>query len=180
MKEALSFLTELLRFIRFVKRTKAGDVIVKTAEIYDNMRMLTTDLSHGIGRVLVLYAHNGGFDLQTGRPAYATCLHEEVRAPFTSVKADYQKIPIDGPYIDMLKQIYLNGYTNINVASMSPCLLKNIYERENVKHARVYFLKHSKEALWYISIASDGDATFDTPKTAVALTRAVSNIKTRL
>jgi hypothetical protein len=59
VESTMKFLTKVLDFIMFWRRNKAGDVIVKTAEIYDEMRKVVLNYDLGVHRFLVIKAHNG-------------------------------------------------------------------------------------------------------------------------
>lgn len=181
LKELFSLLKAFGPWLKSIGKHKAGDVIVKVAQIYDNMKELLDSEEFGIERILILYAHNGGDDLVSGKPSYVSCLHEETRHPFTSVKKDYQRLPLDGEYITMLTSLYLNKEINLKTADLKDSLLKNIYLTEGVDHSRLFFLKHTKEAFWFMSIAtSKPEAIFEIPAAKVAITRVVSNIRQRI
>jgi hypothetical protein len=178
----VKFFTTLMEFVMFWKKNKAGDVIVKTAEIYDEMRKVVLNYELGVHQFLVIKAHNGGGDFRNDAMTYSTVLHEEVRKPMLSVKADYQSVPIDGYYNEMLKKIYVNGSLYIDASTMEQdSLLGEMYVKEKIKHAKVFFLKHSKKGFWFCAIASAYENnSLDAPEQNLAFKIAVSKIKERI
>lgn len=179
-KELLEIALEIVKFFRQkFGQSKAGDAIVQTAAIYDEMRKIVDDPENGIGRFMILKCHNGGGDIKSGTPQYVSTIHEEVRLPFTSVKKDYQKLSIDGAYVEMLKEIYLKQYKDYNRALMERgSLLYDIYSAEKVTHSRIFFPRHSKNAFWFCSLATHEPVhRFDEPETKLAVRLAVNNIK---
>jgi hypothetical protein len=182
MSDIFNFLSKVLDFIMFWKHKKAGDVIVRTAEIYDEMRKVVLNYDLGVHRFLIVKAHNGGGDFRNDAMAYATVLHEEIRKPMISVKGDYQNLPIDGYYNEMLKKIYVNNELYIDVDTMDKdSLLGTIYQKEKVKHAKVFFLKHSKKGFWFCTIATAYEHNkLDEPEQSLAFRIAVSKIKERI
>lgn len=182
VKEVLSLFRTLMEFVMFWNKNKAGDVIVRTAEIYDEMRKVVLNSDLGVHRFLVVKAHNGGGDFRNDAMTYATVLHEEIRKPMVSVKLDYQSLPIDGYYNEMLKKIYVDTELYIDASTMDKnSLLGTIYEKEKVKHAKIYFLKHSKKGFWFCSVASAYEHNkLDSPEQKLAIKIAVSKIKSRI
>jgi hypothetical protein len=181
MEAAFKFLTEVLKFIKFWNRNKAGEAIVRTAEIYDIMRTLVDTPAYGIGRVLITYSHNGGFNFKAGKPQFNTTLHEMVRYPFKSVKARYTKYPLDEACIEMLTGVYLKKQVDYVVAEMGQTTLRELYTLDGVERTRIFFLKHTKEAMWIMSVSTANElVTFNEIDTKVALTKAVSDIKARI
>jgi hypothetical protein len=178
----VKFFTTVMEFVMFWKRNRAGDVIMKTAEIYDEMRKVVLNYDLGVHRFLVIKAHNGGGDFRNDAMTYATVLHEEIRKPMISVKGDYQSLPIDGYYNEMLKKIYVNGSLYIDASTMEQdTLLGSVYAKEKVKHAQLYFLKHSKKGFWFCSIATAYDQNkLNDPEQNLAFKIAVSKIKQRI
>jgi hypothetical protein len=178
----LEFFKTLMEFVMFWKRKKAGDVIVKTAEIYDEMRKVVLNYDLGVHRFLIIKAHNGGGDFRNDTMTYATVLHEEIRKPIISVKGDYQGLPIDGYYNEMLKKVYMYDEFYIDASTMKKeSLLGTIYDKEKIKHAKVFFLKHSKKGFWFCSIATtQEDNKLNAPEQTLAFKIAVSKIKQRL
>lgn len=177
-----TFFQTLMEFIMFWKKKRAGDIIVKTAEIYDAMRAVVLHEKLGVQRFLVIKAHNGGGNFRNDAMTYATVLHEEIRKPMVSVKQDYQSLPIDGHYNDMLKKIYVDGELDLNYERMNKdSLLGNIYSKEGIKHARLFFLKHNKKGFWFCSVATaDAKNQLDTSDHEIAITIAVAKIKARI
>jgi hypothetical protein len=176
------FLKALLPFLSSIKKNKAGDVIVRTAEVYDNMNHIADVSEDKIGRIHILYAHNGGFDLKTGKPSFVTCLHEVVREPFEPVKGQCQKLDLDGAYNLLLRQLYLDQVVDIDANSLEKgSLLDQIFKNEGIQRSRSYFLKHTKEAFWFITFSTQlPDYDFDAADIHFTLTQAVSAIKQRI
>lgn len=177
----IKLLPEVLKFWKWLRKDRAGEVIVRTAEVYDNMREIVDTKAYGIGRVLICYAHNGGENLAVGTKSKVTCVHEEVRPPFQNVKKEIQGLDIDGHFNDVLKECYLKKSADLHTVDMPPGILKDRYQKEKITRARLFFLKQSKKHFWYLSVATHNElVTLNEVDTKVILHRAVSNIKTRV
>jgi hypothetical protein len=181
MEALLKLLPELFKWFQSWDTNRAGKVIIKTAEVYDNMRYLTDTPHFGIKRVLIKFAHNGGKNLAVGTKSKVTCIHEEVRWPFKSVKNKMQDFDIDGQFNEVLRELYIKKSVDLDVATMPDGALKDQYLSEGVKRARLLFLKESRKYFWFMSIATENElVTFNDVDTRVALRHAVSNIKARV
>lgn len=99
-----------------------------------------------------------------------------------SVKGDYQSLPIDGYYNEMLGKVYKDGELFIDADAMDKeSLLGNIYQKEKVKYAKVFFLKRNKKGFLFCTVATSYDHNkMDTTEHKVAFKIAVSKIKERI
>jgi hypothetical protein len=107
-----------------------------------------------------------------------TVLYEQHKGATESnnAVARYHHISVDDQYRTMLKDSERNGPIDLCVIELEPCLIKTIYEIEDVKHSRVTFLlrQHIDEhndAVIYSSIAThepDSFTTFERTKIQLA------------
>lgn len=70
----------------------------------------------------------------------------------------------------MLRKVALDGFISLDVPSMRPGLLKDIYESEGVAFSQVFYLHETDDAFYYCSIATDSDGTFSMTSKAEQLT----------
>ena len=114
-------------------------------------------------RFLILVAINKIRDFNDVTVIYEQ--HGE-RAKGNNAILTYNHIEIDDHYREMLKRAELYGPVNLDVAAMQPCLLKDIYEIEGVRHSKVTHLHRESidsenDAVFYSSIATHQDEPFD-------------------
>jgi hypothetical protein len=177
------FLYELIKFEplrNWLKKDKAGEVIVRTAAMYDIMHnMVNVQSEYKIQRFLIISAHNGGENMHTFSPQFTTCRHEAIRPPVTSVRNDYQKLPTDHEYTQILMNVYVHKFVELHTDEMPECLLKSIYQKEGVKHSRLFFIQHTKKEFIFGSIATvdDDREILKSPKVDIALRVAAAKLK---
>lgn len=184
MKELLKSAFDLMHLIISIfQRRKAGEIVVRTSEIYDIMRDLVhVHHEYNIERFMILRAHNGGQDMKEFTPHYVSLVHEDFRHPIKSCKADYQKLDLDGEYIKLLKNLYLKGAEGVSIRTSElekGSLLRNIYEAEGVLSAKVFFVHHTRKEFILLSVASSRDTLegYNEPKAKNAIFMAVNKIK---
>lgn len=173
-------ITEIFKvFGLLLKRRKSGDQILKVIDIYDAMNNVLRETD--VQRFLVLKAHNGGGTIKPGSELYVSVVYECYQTPFRSVKNEYQRLLVDAEYIKMLSEIYINRKMAIDTLTMPNGLLKDLYEKEQVSHAEVYFLHQSKKEFYFLSVATAKDANrLKTHEQQAAIMVAVNKIRNTL
>lgn len=106
-------------------------------------------------RFLILKTTNGGGKPRIDAHLYASVLYEDFQKPFKSIKDDYQHLPVDSVYINMLAEISRRGDILIDIEGMQDGMLKRMYEVEGVYASLVFYLAESPDAFFYGSIATD-------------------------
>jgi len=96
--------------------------IRKVVNIYDSMHKVLETTN--IGRFLIFKAHNGGGVITPNGELYVSTLYEDYSEPFSSVKADYQKLPVDIVYAKMLLEIIKSKKVNYRTSDMAEGILK--------------------------------------------------------
>lgn len=128
-------------------------------------------------RFLILIAINGKVDFKT-----VSVIFEQHKNSTSSAIASYKSLRVDHDYVQMLKDTERNGVTQLNVAEMKPCLLKEIYQMEGVKHSKVRHLlrkplDEENHCLIYSSIATHTDEAFNVMEKVIIQTQMDSVIK---
>lgn len=95
-------------------------------------------------RFLVGIAYNGKTDVQ-----YISIIYEQhqdgikMNLSIGATEA-YDRLPIDDPYRDMLRQAESKGYVYEKTNSMKPSVLKDIYEEEGVTETKISFINRQE------------------------------------
>lgn len=177
MKELL---TEFIKLISQVISLfqKSGSAIKKTAQLYDAMHVVLNEESK-VGSIMIMCTHNSGKNIRTYAPTYISCLHEDYIAPFKSVKSNYQKLNLDKPYWDFISKLIDDKETIIKADELPEgSLLKTIYEAEDVKQSRIFYLKETRKYFFFITFRTrDADKDLKEPETDLQMRIAVSRIK---
>jgi len=121
---------------------KSKEAFTDISLIYEAMQDIIANTS--INRVLILSTHNDGQEIKPGTKLYGSVLYETVTTPFTSVKANYQNIPLDAAYVQILVELMTSGYVVTVTDTMQKGVLKDLYEKEGVKFSKVYYLTDNK------------------------------------
>jgi hypothetical protein len=132
----------------------------------------------GIDRALLLMGSNGGSEPRPGHVYKVQAIHG------TSKKEDSEKlinrylsVRADAQYIDLLKTLLsTKEYIKLETKKMSEGKLKTYYLSEGVTYSNVYYLGHSKEELYYCSIASF-NKPLDTPLIESTIDLAVTTMR---
>lgn len=114
-------------------------------------------------RFLILVAINKVRDFNDVTVIYEQ--HGEGKKGSNAV-AKYNHIKIDDAYREMLKSAEHYGPVNVDTETMRPCLLKDIYDIEGIKHSKVTHLHRESidadnDAVFYSSIATYNEEPFN-------------------
>jgi hypothetical protein len=172
---------DLFTFFFKKRKKRAGDAFVDYSEITAIIKRLVHEHPElAIERAIVLRAHNGlkGKRLMPGGWKFVSTLANDWRTPFEDIRNDYQELPIDNPYIEMLGGLYLRKELELISEQMTPGMLHDLYAKEGVKYARLFFLNHNEEECWFMSLAtSNTDLGFREDKHRAAVYVAVNRIR---
>jgi hypothetical protein len=146
----------IMTLIEKINTIKSKTAFEDISKIYDSMQNILDKTI--MKRILVFASHNSGQEIKAGVKLYTSVFYEKLNSPFKSVKHEYQDVPLDADYINMLIEIMTKGRIIIRTQDMPHGLLKAIYEQEGVKLSKVLYLTDSKrKKVWYMSCSTDED-----------------------
>jgi hypothetical protein len=151
---------EISRRKREIWQTKAADVNLEAARIYDELHSLTSAIH--ADRALVLYTSNGGGIPSAGKTIYTTILYEVVHGDgLQPIRKEFQNVLIDEAYTYMLRDVIEERIWICNdVAKMRNGFLKRLYQREKVKSAIIVPIYSTPERFYYLSVRWMNDNEF--------------------
>lgn len=155
MPISIPFLTELIKFLNSIV-FKPSRQIAKVINIYDALHRVVENTN--VQRVLIMKAHNGGGLIRPDTPLYVTVLYEDYTHPLTSIKADYQKIEVDEPYVRLLMDLILQKNVSLDVGVLKPSILKISYDSQAIKYAEMYYIRQNRRNLYFCSIVTTEEA----------------------
>lgn len=167
-------ITEVFRFLNnhFASPKKQ---ISKVVKIYDAMNKVLEETN--IERFLVFKVHNGGGVINPTGDLYVSVLYEDYRLPFSSVKTDYQKLPLDNSYAKMLVDIIKEKKVHYNITNMPEGLLRQIYSKDKVESSIIYFLGQDRKNVYFCSCASSHSNIYDELIVDLGVNTIKQNIK---
>ena len=102
----------------------------------------------GTVKIVLLRAHDSGTPIPTKSSVVAEVMTDQARP----VMNEWSAQKLDGPYIEMLKQLAMTGRI-INVTSeMDHGALKTVYQARGVDLTDVHLIGATEDELWYVSI----------------------------
>jgi hypothetical protein len=146
IEKTLDLLNGILRM------KKAGDQIKKVVGIYDNMNSVVQ--KSPVESFIVHKAENGGGLIKPGSHLYSSMIYESFRAPAQSVKEKYQRVELDGEYIQMLARLYAQGSVRVLSATMPDGIMKTAFRAEETMYSEFYYLHHDRKAFYYCSLST--------------------------
>lgn len=125
--------------------------------IYETMDVLVKTTS--IERIMILKAQNGGGKPKVGKQLHARVLYQRYQdnsnIKLVDAKTQYAFVEVDEPYVRMLIETETTFSSKVVTSNLPEgSLLKTIYEAENVAFSEVFYLYETKEAFFYISLAT--------------------------
>ena len=113
-------------------------------------------------RFLILTATNGTKEMKFATAVYEQHNKNEKISLSIGATSKYVRFEFDSEYKRMLKEAENVGPINLNVEKMQPCDLKIIYEAEQIKHSKVFFLVRMKiddinDRVFYCSVATKSE-----------------------
>lgn len=162
-----------------VAREAMKGQLERVVNLYDAMSMLSS--LKDIHRVLVLKIENSGGLIDPKVQLYVSVLHEDYSFPLGSVKAKYNKLPIDQVYVRMLHSVIQNNAVHYTVEDMEAGLLKTIYSSAGIKAADIFYLGSDPKAVFILSVSSTSSLdVYNTDEYKINATIAVEQIKKSL
>lgn len=157
--------------------------------IYSLLDDVVFDIKLGVSRAVILRIHNGGGNLSSSKPTYASVVYEVHRPPLHSIRAETQNIPADRTFMAMLQDVKLNGFVTLDVRSLPDGWLKSFYTIQGIKRAKLFLVKEKRggflgldtKELQILSISTvSSHITLDEDALSVDLIKLVSDIKRNL
>lgn len=144
-------------FVRYVlperNRREMARMLLNTQEVHKIMSEVVRKTN--AGRFMILKTENGGGMPHPGSRLYASVIREEVLPPFEPVMEEYQRLRVDGRYVDMLAEVFRHEQQIIETRKMEGGMLQRLYVKEGVRWSYIFFLHATKNAFYYGSIATD-------------------------
>lgn len=156
----------------FIRQRHYRSSIIDIAKVYDIMGDVVTKTN--ADRFLILYTTNGGGRPHIGAHLYGSVLYEYRGEGIQSMKAEFQRIPIDLDYVDMLVKIERNGAIVLKAEDLNHSLLSSIYVRDGVTCSYLFKIRDTANKYYYGSVQTTsrpGDLDIATIEMAAARIR---------
>lgn len=142
----------IVKEIKSRRKEKAARAIQDMGAVYDVLNSLGALL--GADRSLVLYTANGGGIPSATKTVNTTILYETIRGEgLQSIRMDWQNMPIDQGYVEMLRKVIDFGYFTGTPSDLKEgSLLRTLYNDEGVKRFWVQEIYRSEKKYFYISV----------------------------
>lgn len=121
--------------------------VQRIVRIYDAMHEVLGYT--GVGRIIIVKAHNGGGLIKPNTSLYISAVYEDYTAPFESVKDYLQKLQLDEEFIRMLVDLCRQKSVMIKTSDLKDCVLKTLNEGYGVKYSEIYFLGQDRKNLYF-------------------------------
>ena len=135
------------------KDRRIPNVLNRIHEVYHILNMLLRETK--CVRALILRAENGGEVPIVGKDLYSSVVYEVYDRAFDSIKARWQKRPLDEDYIDLLLEVSKEGKAVLITEEMAPCALKDLYVSIGLHGSVVLKLKAREGAFYYLALNFD-------------------------
>lgn len=130
----------------------------------------------GADRFLILGLHNGGKDIQIGKPRYITVFEEVPSQNVKAIKGDYDRYKVDGTYMRLFNKLLYDRSIHGSVSSMDPGMLREAYEAAGLKHYFLFYIGWKDRVHFFGSITSISSPMVD-PQSYTELGIAVDKIR---
>jgi len=136
------------------------DVILANLKDISDMNVIMSDVvaKTSATRFLIFRGHDSGSVPNPKHPYYTKCLWQQTKdgSELNKLRNKYESIQVDVPYINMMIQVLVNGFTKLSLEKMEDSMLKNLYLDENIKYSEIYFLAQEKSNyIYYCSVATN-------------------------
>lgn len=143
------------REVNSMQRQKSH--LEKVVQLYEIMNDCIADTV--ADRIMIFTTHNGDGMPGLFKPFKISALYGSNL--YKDTKHLYQNVPVDESYTKMLLTIQEKKSYYFNTEVSDQCLLKMIYENEDVKHSQIHWLIDSGIGMMYVSFASHSKDDFD-------------------
>lgn len=167
-------------YLRYETWRKKGKIAYSNhfehlTQVYDVMNRTLESTS--AKRILILKTSNSGGRPRFGVQLYASVVYEVFQRPFHSIKSDFQKIEIDEVYVTLLSDMARRGKLFIDVKTMNPGMLKNIYDAQNIRAVWIFYIGETIMDFYYASISTDAEGAVELLKEESELDLFISRIR---
>lgn len=105
-----------------------------------------------VHRVLLLKGSNSGGIPVVGAPYYARAI--EGAGEYTYTMENFSQVRVDYQYIQMLLNLISNKKIEIDVEKLPECLIRKIYETENVKKSVWFYIGANDLEIFFMSVST--------------------------
>jgi hypothetical protein len=112
-------------------------------------------------RIVLLRAENSGQIPRAGQPLYVTVAYEVHERGVRRVTSEWQRRPVDQPYVATLVSLAAQGYVELHIQQLPKGILRTVYEADGIERSWLYSLVSTPTAWFYLSIPFPPEATTD-------------------
>jgi len=127
----------------------------KLGQLYETMNYVINSTT--ADRFTILKTSNGGGKIHPAHPIYVYVLHEDWRPPSKPIKHRYQRVLLDAEYVRLLDKLLREKEVGLKTSDMVDCFLRRAYVRMGVKYAKLYYLAHNSENIYYAGITTTSE-----------------------
>lgn len=138
------------------------------ADVYEAMGEALSNSN--IDRFVILYTENGGGKPNVGTQLYSSVLYELHDDKIESIKAKWQRMPLDQGYIELLTKIDRDEAGVMMYPEKMPySLLREIFEKEKVTCGYAFKIRATRTRYYYGSVQTiDETGTIDLTEVKLA------------
>lgn len=151
----------LIAIVRHMQVTTAKQVVRDISKVYEAMQRVIHN-THA-DRFLILGLHNGGSKLQMYSRRYITVFEEVHSVEVPAIRGDYKKVPTDGPYVHMMRQLIDEKVISGRVADLQPGLLRDAYMKDNIKYYYIFYITWRNNVHFFGSISTANEVNLESP-----------------
>ena len=142
---------KLKEFAKRRKKPAPVEAIINAADVISEMNELA-NVVHA-DSVLLLFTSNGGGIPTASAMQYVTILYEVIRSrSLEPIRNDWQRIPLDNGYTNMLKKLISEGQYDTLTSDMDPGMFKDLYESEGIVQTHIVPIVTTERRFFYLSI----------------------------
>lgn len=128
-------------------------------------------------RFLILGLHNGGRKLDVHSKRYIT-IFEEVNNPnVPSIKGDYKKVMVDGPYIHLINQLISQGVVFGWTKDLPGGLLKEAYQKDGINYYHIFYIGYRQNTYFFGSASTTSQVSMEDSSQWMEIKLATNKIK---
>jgi hypothetical protein len=169
-------------FLAVFKKKKAGHAFVdaiRLFELIDELINKRPDLK--VERIAIMKAHNDNSDMTPVSFKYITAMYSKSRSPMKEIGGRFIKVEMDEDYYLILAEMFMKKGIDIYVDRIPSGPTKSIYKAEGIRFQKMFFIKHTKKALWYCSFSTSAEGeTLNSDYQRTEIFMAVNKIRNLL
>lgn len=174
MATIVDAITEVFKFLNNIGFSTKKQ-IRKVINVYDAIHYILR--STNVKRCLVFKMHNGGGIIKPTGQLFISVMYEDYSSPFTSVKADYQNLPLDGTTIKVFMEVMENKRVEYKTDTLIEGTMKQIYEKDGVQQSRIYYIGKDRKNVYFCSCVTSDPFFENTITIDLNINKIKQNIK---